>query len=169
MIPIDLTNKYDRLLVDTLITILNDFLKTSTSVQRRYFGDRPNELGRRIEMELVDKINTSSLSVTRLGEQGYPDVEIKFENITTYMEVKTSAKRDGTDFRYFYYTQGKKIKSNARHLLLMIDVIKESKDGYWRIENWDLKDLFNLKVKLKSEFNASKKDMIKEARTLRSN
>ena len=54
-----------------------------------------------------------------------------------------------------------KIKANARHLLLSIAVTKES-PRYWKIDNWALSDLSTLKLSLKNEFNASKRDLMDE-------
>ena len=75
--------------------------------------------------------------------------------------MKTSSVKEKSGFRYFYYTSGNKIKSNARHLLLNISVSEES-SKYWKIDNWVLSDLSQLEVRLKCEFNASKTDIIDE-------
>ena len=53
VIPIDLQNPSDRMLIDILSNILNKFLKVSTSTRFRYQGNRINEVGRRIEEGLV--------------------------------------------------------------------------------------------------------------------
>jgi hypothetical protein len=54
--------------------------------------------------------------------------------------MKTSAVKVKSGFRYFYYTNSGKIKAVARHLLLDISVLQESK-GYCKIDNWALSDL----------------------------
>jgi hypothetical protein len=72
--------------------------------------------------------------------------------------MKTSAVKEKSSFRYFYYTNSGKIKAVARHLL---SVSQESK-GYWKIDNWALSDLSKLNVNLKNEFNASKTDIMNE-------
>lgn len=79
----------------------------------------------------------------------------------TYLEVKTSAVKDESGFRYFYYPDGSKIKHDAKHLLINIQVSKSKlADNYWIIESFNIIDLSELEVKLKTEFNASKNDMM---------
>lgn len=80
--------------------------------------------------------------------------------------MKTSSVTENSGLRYFYYTNGKKIKSDAKHLLLDITVSKEG-PSHWKVEKWALSDLSRLKLSLKCEFNASKSDLLnKEARLL---
>ena len=162
MIPINRNETQDKALIDILQTIIKSFLKTSKSAHSRYQGDRVNEVGRRIEEVLVDQMNRQPLKVTQLVKPGYPDIRIQQENNRiTYLELKTSSVKEKSGFRYFYYTSGNKIKSNARHLLLNISVSEES-SKYWKIDNWVLSDLSQLEVRLKCEFNASKTDIIDE-------
>lgn len=168
VIPIDLQNPSDKMLIDILNNLLNKFLKVSTSTRSRYQGNRINEVGRRIEEVLVHEMNKHPLIVKRLGKTGYPDIEISYEGNIYYMEMKTSSISEKSGFRYFYYTSGTKITASARHLLLDISVTQENQ-GYWRIDKWRLNDLSKLNVHLKNEFNASKNDLInEEARLLSS-
>jgi hypothetical protein len=162
IVPINTNDTNDKILVDILQNIIKSFLKTSKSARSRYHGDRVNEVGRRIEEVLVHEMNKQPLTVTKLVKPGYPDIQILQENNrVTYLELKTSSINEKSGFRYFYYTSGNKIKSNARHLLLNISVTEES-PKYWKIDNWVLSDLSKLEVKLKCEFNASKTDIIDE-------
>jgi hypothetical protein len=167
VIPIDVTNdKLDKELINNLSSILSKFLKTHTNTRSRFQGYRINEVGRRIEELLVNELNKQPLSVKRLPSAGYPDIEISHRGRTIYLEMKTSSVILESGFRYFYYTSGKKIKSDAKHLLLDITVSRENPD-YWKIEKWALSDLSRLKLRLKCEFNASKSDLLdKEARLL---
>jgi hypothetical protein len=167
VVPIDPIDKLDKELISNLNSILSRFLKTSASTRSRFQGSRVNEVGRRIEELLVNELNKPpTLSVKKLGSAGYPDIEISHSGRTIYLEMKTSSVTENSSFRYFYYTSGKKIKSNARHLLLDITVTEES-PHYWKIEKWALSDLSKLKLRLKCEFNASKGDLLdKEARLL---
>jgi len=169
VIPIDTTNdKLDKELISTLNSILSEYLKRLTNTMSRSYGTRVNEVGRRIEELLVNELNKQPLSVKRLSSTGYPDIEISHSGRIIYLEMKTSSVTKDSSFRYFYYSSGKKIKSDARHLLLDITVRRESPD-YWKIEKWALSDLSKLKLRLKCEFNASKKDLLdKEARLLSS-
>ena len=162
VIPVNLQDSSDRVLIDNLKSIFKDFLKTSTSTRSRYQGDRINEVGRRIENALVHEMNRHPFTVKKLPKTGYPDIEIsQSSDRITYLEMKTSAVQAKSGFRYFYYTNVFKIKSDARHLLLNIAVTEET-PRYWKIDNWILSDLSKLSVKLKTEFNASKDDLMQE-------
>ncbi len=161
VIPINTSHELDKKFIETLGGILKKFLKTSASTRQRYQGSRVNEVGRRIEETIVNEMNKLPLSVKRLGSAGYPDIEISYQNLISYLEMKTSSVREKSGFRYFYYTSGDKIKNNARHLLLDIAVTEEN-PGYWKVDQWRLSDLSKLPVRLKNEFNASKTDLMNE-------
>lgn len=161
VIPINPSNESDRKFIDVLNTILKKFLKTSASTRSRYQGNRVNEVGRRIEETIVNEMNKLPLHVKRLGKTGYPDIEISYEDLISYLEMKTSSVKKKSGFRYFYYTTGDKIKMHARHLLLDIAVTEEN-PGYWKVDRWSLSDLSKLTVRLKNEFNASKTDLMDE-------
>jgi hypothetical protein len=155
-----LGNKRVENLVKTLESILTTYLKNLSSSGYRLKGERIKEVGRNIEGALVHEI-TRSLNANKLVTSGYPDIEIlEAQNRVTYLEVKTSSvgERKST-YRYFYYTSGKKIQTHARHLLLVIFVMKEGPE-LWRIENCTLSDLSKLNLSLKSEFNASRDDLV---------
>lgn len=166
VIPFDATDELDKDLMRTLNNTLSKFLKTLTSTRSRLRGNRVNEVGRRIEELLVNELNKQPLSVKKLGSSGYPDIEISHRGRIIYLEMKTSSLDENSSFRYFYYTNGKKIKCNAKHLLLDI-IVSEECPHYWKIEKWALSDLSMLKLRLKCEFNASKSDLLdKQARLL---
>ena len=162
VVPVNLQDSSDKVLLDNLKSIFKEFLKTSTSTLSRYQGDRINEVGRRIEDALVHEMNKQPFTVKKLPKTGYPDIEIsQSSDRITYLEMKTSAVQAKSGFRYFYYTNVFKIKSDARHLLLNIAVTEET-PRYWKVDNWILSDLSKLSVKLKTEFNASKDDLMQE-------
>jgi hypothetical protein len=145
VIPINLQNSCDRMLINTLNKIFKEFLKTCISTRSRYQGDRINEVGKRIEDALVHELDKQPLTVKRLPKSGYPDIEISHADHITYLEMKTSAVKEKSGFRYFYYTNVDKIKANARHLLLDISVTQET-PRYWMIDEWALSDLSKLNV-----------------------
>jgi hypothetical protein len=166
IIPFDATDELDKDLMRTLNITLDKFLKTLTNTRSRLQGNRVNEVGRRIEELLVNELNKQPLFVKKLGSSGYPDIEISHRGRIIYLEMKTSSLDENSSFRYFYYTNGKKIKCNAKHLLLDI-IVSEESPHYWKIEKWALSDLSMLKLRLKCEFNASKSDLLdKEARLI---
>lgn len=113
VIPINRANPSDNTFIDILNGILKKFLKTSASTRSRYQGDRVNEVGRRIEETIVNEMNKLPLAVKRLGKTGYPDIEICYQGLIAYLEMKTSSVKKKSSFRYFYYTSGEKIKQNA--------------------------------------------------------
>ena len=118
-------------------------------------------MSRAIENELVEEIRKTGLKPKILPAMGYPDIElIDQHGLLTYLEVKISSIAEHSRLRSFYYTTGKKINGDARHLLLGL-LIKEEKDKYWKIEEWTLTDLSKLIVYLKAEFNASNIDIYK--------
>ena len=162
VVPVNLQDSSDKVLIDNLKSIFKEFLKTSTSTLSRYQGDRINEVGRRIEDALVHEMNKQPFTVKKLPKTGYPDIEIsQSSDRITYLEMKISAVQAKSGFRYFYYTNVFKIKSDARHLPLNIAVTEET-PRYWKVDNWILSDLSKLSVKLKTEFNTSKDDLMQE-------
>ena len=53
-----------------------------------------------------------------------------------------------------YLTSGKKVKDDARHLLLLIQM-EEEESKYWKIMSWRIRDIPNFKLGLKTEFNSN--------------
>ena len=112
-----------------------------------------------MESAIVEEMKKTSLNPEKLGKTGYPDLKITLDGQTSYIELKTSAQgnKAETHHRLFYFTSGKKIKADAHHLLLQIQICKEA-EIYWKVEYWELRDLYNLKVGLKTEWNANQGD-----------
>ena len=159
LIPINLQLEEDAELIEKLILSCKNFLMLCKKAKRRFFGNRINEVSRAIENELVEEIRKTGLKPKTLPAMGYPDIElIDQHGRLTYIEVKISSTVKHSSLRSFYYTTGKKIKTDARHLLLGL-LITEEKDKYWKIEEWTLTDLSKLTVHLKAEFNASNIDI----------
>jgi hypothetical protein len=166
VIEMNQNNPYDQRLLLNLNRKLQNSLNTSKKTGRYYAGNRINDVGSRIEADIVNDLNSSPFSVRQLVSKGYPDTEITFENETVYMELKATGIIEKSSYRHFYYTTGTKIKKVARHILLII--LAESHDrGYWAVKSFIISDLSKLKVRLKAEFNASKSDLIRnEARLI---
>ena len=53
-----------------------------------------------------------------------------------------------------YLTSGKKVKDDARHLLLLIQM-EEEESKYWKILSWQIRDISNFKLGLKTEFKSN--------------
>ncbi len=158
VIPFDNTNSYDNELAHALENSLQRFLETIKSSQPRFKGTRINDVGRKIEPQLVHELDKSPISVRQLGSAGYPDIEVTYKKKISYLEIKTSSVSGKSALRYFYYTGGKKVKADARHLLLTIFSTPDT-PGFWKVENMSLSDLSRLKVSFRPEFNASKSDL----------
>ena len=104
--------------------------------------------------------------LTREGKaqrSGYPDLMI--QHIPTgrvfYLDPKLyEASSQSSSLRTFYYTpryETSKILKPAHHLL--IGFAHDGKDGQWTFESWSLVDLSKTELKLKSEYNASNKEL----------
>ncbi len=160
VIPIYTSNASDKNLIVTLKKILDAYLQTLEKTHYRLEGDRPNEVGSRIEGGLVHEMTRSSLKVKKLSQKGYPDIEIEHEDRLSYLEVKVSSTVEPSDLRYFYYSSGEKIKGDARHLLVNIGIARlQNTNNIWKVGKCVISDLSKLVVKLKAEFNASQKDI----------
>ncbi|MBN2066391.1 MAG: hypothetical protein JW771_06250 [Candidatus Thermoplasmatota archaeon] len=156
---LDRADSKDNELYEKLATAANSLLKICHKTRRRFQGNRINEVGIAIEEEFVQELRKTDLSPRLLIEKGYPDMELDDRHgRKTYLESKATSKQWDDTFRSFYYSNGKKITTNARHLLIGWK-IEEENDKYWKLVDWKLVDLFYLNVGLKSEFNASNKDI----------
>jgi len=161
VVGIDPTNDYDKSLISNITVKLKDSLDAIEKSGQYFRGNRINDVGSQIESYFVHQLNTPPFTLRQLGQKGYPDTELIFNNETIYMELKTSGTILESNYRYFYYSTGKKIKKNARHILLSI-LADTSDHGYWTVKSFIVSDLSKLKVKLKAEFNSSKKDLMNE-------
>lgn len=159
ILPMDLTDTADSKLLDTIKQAMDNFMKASRKSETRYKASRANEAGSKMESAIVEEMKKTWLDPEKLGSSGYPDLLIKLDGKTSYIELKTSAQKNkkGTHHRLFYFTSGKKIKMDAHHLLLQIQIVEEV-DKYWKVASWELRDLYNLKVGLKTEWNANQGD-----------
>lgn len=111
---------------------------------------------------IESEIRKTPLEINRLGKTGYPDFEIKQNGRITYLELKITGNinKQTTHHRMFYLTSGKKVKNDARHLLLLIQM-EEEESKYWKIMSWQIRDISDLKLGLKTEFNSNFQDLDK--------
>jgi len=159
IIPVDKNILEDKQLVKNITSAMDNLLKLTEKSSQRFTGNRINEIGKNLEALIVEELRKYGLEVTKLGRSGYPDFEIKQRERITYLEMKTSGnkRRKKTHHRMFYYSSGTKLKHDARHLLLQIQM-DEEQSKYWKVVSWDIHDLSELKVHLKTEFNAGFKE-----------
>lgn len=149
-------NENDRELFKELTNATKNFIDYTNRIRQRFEGNRINEVGKRIEEAFVEELKKTKLRPELLRKAGYPDMKIndRAERIT-YLESKAISEDWGSTFRSFYYTDGSKIDSNARHLLIAWH-IKEERERYWKVIGWKICDLYNLEqIDVKLEFNSN--------------
>lgn len=161
VLPIDPCNREDMLLLRHLSQALTAFVRLTEKSGQRFTGNRINDVGKRFEYMIADELRKTPLEASVLGRPGYPDCILKQGERVTYLEIKTSAsvqKESNKFFKSFSFSSGKKIKSDARHLLLKVQ-LEEEDNKIWKVVAWELRDLSTLKTRLKTEFNAGFGDL----------
>ena len=94
---------------------------------------------------------------------GYPDLRIEHSasNTVAYLDPKLFEDSSrSSSLRTFYYepkTTTSKIQEDAIHYLLGFS--HDGQDGAWAFGDWELVDLSQLEVRLKTEFQASNRDL----------
>ena len=188
IIPVDMENEEDKLLLEDIRTIVDSFAKEyyenpiSSELYKSMVGSeksrsfRNNEVGLFAEKMLPSffEENKDKLKVIKSFERlplvGYPDIEITHKSGRfTYLEVKATSRRDVGSPRDFFFSPlkntKKKIKQDAHHLLICFDTY-EQKEKEFIITGWCLIDLFNVKVSMKPEFNADNLELYKRENVL---
>lgn len=161
VLPIDPCNREDAFLLRHLSQALTAFVRLTEKSGQRFTGNRINDVGKRFEYMIADELRKTPLEASVLGRPGYPDCVLKQGERVTYLEVKTSAtvqKKSSKHLKTFSFSSGKKIKSDARHLLLKLQ-LEEEDNKIWKVVAWELRDLSTLKTRLKTEFNAGFGDL----------
>jgi len=159
LIRIDVKKTRDKQLIDAMSKAMTNFLSSTKKAGMRYKGNRANDVGIKLETGIIEELKKTALVPTALRASGYPDLYVEYKTQKIYIELKTSAqkKKKDTQHRLFYFTSGKKVTCDAHHLLLQVQIDEEA-DKYWRVVSWQLRDLYNLKVALKTEWNANNAD-----------
>lgn len=162
LIPLNISgDPMDNELYGKITYAIKSYLAICKKTHRRLRGDRINEVGKAIESEFVQELQRGGLKVTLLAEAGYPDMKVvDSHDRITYLESKATSKGWNSGFRSFYFTSGKKIESDARHLLIGWSVTEETAK-YWVIVGCKLVDLNTISLQLKSEFNADNAGLYK--------
>lgn len=188
IIPLNKEDEKDKILLEDIYTIANDFAieynqtPITFNIYKRLVKSSKAKSFRNNEVGIfTDKIISNYFwrnkdkvkiikSFERLSLNGYPDeVIIDNYNRTTYLEVKTTSRRDVGSPRDFFFSplknSKKKIKNDARHLLLCFDTF-EQKEKEFIITGWCLIDLFNIIVSMKPEFNTDNLELYKKEHIL---
>ena len=134
---------------------------------------RINEGSRHVEDKLAALLNdgdfTCGVPRTTSGEEqrsGYPDLRIvhKPTDRIYYLDPKLyESTAAASTLRTFYYEPKAltgKINDDACHLIL--GIAHDGKDGAWQLTGWRLVDLYNFRVRLKAEFQASNKELYRD-------
>ena len=134
---------------------------------------RINEGSRHVEDKLAALLNdgdfTCAVPRTSTGEgqrSGYPDLRIvhKSTGRVYYLDPKLyESTAAASTLRTFYYEPKNltgKIHDDACHLIL--GIAHDGKDGAWQLTGWRLVDLYNFRVRLKAEFQASNKELYRD-------
>lgn len=135
------------------------------------FTARPNEAGNAIERFVQEALRQSGLVAQKpliaAGKRkaaGYPDFEVSGQGVVVYLDCKTYAMgKEGQSLRTFflYPSREPKVIRDGYHLLLAFGMMVESRGSRpcFLPVRWALYDLFELKVQVKHEFNASNRDI----------
>jgi hypothetical protein len=161
VLPIDPGSEEDMSLLRHLSKSLTDFVRMTQKSGQCFSGKRINDVGKRLECVIAAELRRTPIEAYVLGRPGYPDCLLKQGDRVTYLEIKTSASiLKGTNkyLRVFSFSSGKKIKCDARHLLLKVQLVEEG-NQIWRAVAWELRDLSTLKTRLRTEFNARSGDL----------
>jgi len=188
IIPIDRQDKKDKELIKDISVMVDHFAKTynqspitfdiykSLVKPPKPKSSRNNEVGIFVDkrIPIFFEKNRKNLKIIksfdRLSLNGYPDEVIidKYDRYT-YLEVKTTTRRNVGSPRDFFFSplknSKKKIENDARHLLLCFDT-SEIKEKQFIVTGWCLIDLFNIKVSMKPEFNANNLELYRKENIL---
>ena len=179
VLPVDPASALDQALLDHVSTACAELLKWMNAGESPLRGlRRINEASRLVENELFRLLTrgdfTCSIPLTTTGKaqrSGYPDLQIIHtpSGRSTYLDPKLfEATARASTLRTFYYEPDAltgKVQEDARHILLGIS--HDGKDGAWTFTGWELIDLYELRVRLKVEFQGSNKALYHEKLLLR--
>ena len=131
-------------------------------------ANRVNEVGNRVETFVQEALQSVGFATgvpkTLSGKKkaaGYPDLAASRGGARFFVEVKTySPENVDTTHRSFYLSPARefKVTHNAYHLLIAF-AMESDESGAYRARSVKWLDLFELRCRLKYEFNASNRDL----------
>jgi hypothetical protein len=154
-----------------VISIIDNWLSNnleplSSLVQKKFIG-RANELGNMVENELRKSLSSIPnlrcekplMSSGKTQSTGYPDCLIEMNGIRIYADIKTfQSKTSDSVLRSFFYqpTNKNKIQFDAPHCIIGFETESMGGDNKspFKLINYKIVDLYELKVNFKAEFNA---------------
>jgi hypothetical protein len=137
---------------------------------------RVNEVSRYLEEFLLARLDSveglsCQIPANASGElqrSGYPDLRLSHDasGRVFYLDPKVyKAGSETSSFRTFYFEPKRrtnKILDDASHLIVGISHLGKV-DGTWQFDAWKLVDLIDFRVRLKAEFQASNRELYKDA------
>tara|TARA_R110002096_G_scaffold122929_8_gene266136 strand:- start:2415 stop:3146 length:732 start_codon:yes stop_codon:yes gene_type:complete len=181
VLQVDPDEEVDREILEAITTAIRGAiseLNLASSPARK--ESRINEVSRHFETSLqkrLDELSGFSCETpkTREGKtqaSGYPDLRIVHlsSGRVVYLDPKLLNRGSvNSSLRTFYYTPRtttSKVVEDAHHLLVGIE--HDGNVGQWQFTGWKLVDLYDFKVRLKAEYQASNKDLYQEGLILES-
>ena len=176
--PADSSHAYCLRAVREATSTVIDKLNSSSSPAKGL--SRINECSRHAEDLLCLELNkdtelTCEIPLNTKGKKqrsGYPDLLIthKSSGLKIYLDPKIFEKKSrASSFRTFYFEprlRTMKVQHDALHIL--VGIAHDGNDGNWRFSDPELVDLSKLKVRLKAEFQASNRDIYRNALIIQS-
>ncbi len=181
ILPVDRSKDEDRVLIETITKAIGDSideLNRPDSPARQ--ESRINEVSRHFETALQRSINAvpdfacevPKTSEGKAQSSGYPDLRIVHHpsGRVAYLDPKLVNENSvESSLRTFYYTPKtttSKVLEDAHHLLVGIE--HDGEVGIWQFTGWKLVDLYDFRVRLKAEYQASNRDLYRDALILES-
>jgi len=164
---LELEGEYLQMAQKIKATLRNNLGQISEDVKKNYTG-RANELGNFLEPLVRDYINrvsdfhaaTPFTSGGRRQAAGYPDITVKGEGKTLYVDCKIfQRKTKESSLRAFYFkpSERNKITESCPHVLIGFEVeaIGGGNKSPFVVNDFKIVDLYDLQVNFKPEFNAN--------------
>lgn len=181
VLQVDPENEVDRSIVKATTRAIRESIaemNADSSPARR--ESRINEVSRHFEdalQRIIHEMEGFSCETPKTQEgksqsSGYPDLKIVHlaSGRVAYLDPKLlNSGSVRSSLRTFYYTprtNTSKVTEDAHHLLIGIE--HDGNVGQWQFTGWKLVDLYDFKVRLKAEYQASNKDLYREGLILES-
>lgn len=176
VIPYDIANPVDHELTTAIGEAITQVCKELNADDSPLKGlSRINEASSYFESRLLERLEdhpafSCRIPLSSTGKpqrSGYPDLHAIHTSTGRhyYLDPKLYERTaEESSLRTFYYSpQSKrsKIQHSAVHLLLGIS--HDGNDGDWQFQSWKLLDLSKLSLQLKSEYNASNKELYQDS------
>ena len=170
ILPFNTNNQVNLELLEILRSACEEAMQTAHT--QGIISKRANEVGNKIEPFVKTALNnngvTADTPINSIGIRqptAYPDILIERPNgEKIYLECKTyNINNVDTTHRAFYFqaSENSKIMHDAMHLMVSFEIETAQRNGanVFVPVSWKIYCLEGLLVQMKSEFNASNRDM----------